>query len=58
MEYKIEVSMNNENGYYFWCILGRDKNKENWHNEGHSWARSRQEAWRNAYSYYDNITLN
>ena len=61
MEYKIEVTMTpfcHDNPYapYFYCILGR-REGEKWHNCGHGWGKTQEEAWRLAYGYYENLML-
>jgi hypothetical protein len=61
MEYKIEVSMtpyyhDSPNAPYFYCILGR-REGEKWHNCGHGWGRTQEEAWKMAYSDYEDLML-
>lgn len=61
MEYKIEISMTPRfsdcaNAPYFYRILGR-REGEKWHNCGHGWGRTQEEAWRLAYNDYEDLVL-
>lgn len=56
MEYKIEVMLTPDGSHmpYFWCILRYENEK--WYNNGHGWTRTPEDAWKEAYEYYnDNI---
>lgn len=55
MEYKIEILLNHDDDEMlthpiFWCLLGRGT--EDWHNCGHGWATSPENAWKQAYEHY------
>lgn len=58
MEFKIEVLMTHDEEMvltpYFWCVLGRTTG--DWHNCGHGWTTSPEEAWQKAYEHYTYIT--
>ena len=55
MEYKIEIVMTGDEEMaltpYFWCVLGRSS--DNWHNCGHGWTATPEEAWKEAKEWYD-----
>jgi hypothetical protein len=61
MEYKIEVMMtpyyhDSPNAPYFYRILGR-REGEKWHNCGHGWGKTQEEAWKIAYNDYEDLVL-
>lgn len=57
MKYKIEVSMTPINGYYRWYILYASY-ADGWNIWKSGLGESPQEAWQNAYLWYDDITAN
>lgn len=59
-EYKIEVIMNphtwdNPKKPYFWCLF--KWNTDDWCNEGCGWAKSQEEAFKEAYDFYKRFKL-
>lgn len=60
MEYKIEVIMtphpwDNHKKPYFWMIGSYCGNS--WCNNGAGWAETPEEAWKQAYEYYNQFYL-
>lgn len=59
-KYIVKISMTSDDNHkinpYFWCVL--KLKGETWINNGFGWSNSPQEAWDQAYTYYNKHYIN